>query len=271
MTGITKDQISFFAKFLQEQSGYHLVDDKVYLLEARLKTIMKIDQLPDISAIVKALAKDPAGQIAEHVVEVMTINETFFFRDQSPFESFEKDILPVLADWGKTRPIRIWSAACSTGQEPYSLAIVIEENRHKYPAFQYEIIASDINNRILAKARHGLFTELEVNRGLPEKYRTKYFRKDGSQWQVGDDIRRHVHFKFHNLKEDYAGLGLFDFVLLRNVLIYFDAELKENILSKVEKVMRKDGYLMLGAAEGIHNMKSPFTRCLYTKNTYRRG
>lgn len=270
MTGITKEQISFFAKFLQEQSGYHLVDDKVYLLEARLKTILKIDQLPDIGAIVNALVKNPAGQIAEHVVEVMTINETFFFRDTSPFESFENDILPVLAEWGKIRPVRIWSAACSTGQEPYSLAIVIEENRYKYPNFQYEIVASDINNRILAKARHGLFTELEVNRGLPEKYRAKYFKKDGSHWQISDDIRRHIHFKHHNLKENFTGLGLFDFVLLRNVLIYFDAPLKDAILTKVEKVMRKDGYLMLGAAEGVHNLRNLFTRCPHTKNTYRR-
>lgn len=268
-TALTKDQIQFFAKFLKEHSGYHLTDDKAYLLESRLKTVISVDNLPDVNAIIQTLVRDPMGKVAEHVVEVMTINETFFFRDQSPFEAFEKEILPVLAERGKTRPIRIWSAACSTGQEPYSLAIIIEEHRGKYPHLQYEIVASDINNRILAKARQGLFSDLEVNRGLPPKYRDKYFTKDGSQWSINDTIRKHINFKYHNLKADYIGLGSFDLVLLRNVLIYFDATLKENILSKIEKVMRKDGYLMLGAAEGIHDPKHYFVRCPRTKNTYR--
>lgn len=269
MLTVTKEQMPFFVKFLQERSGYHLTDDKKYLLESRLRTVLDVDKISDVDAIIQAINKNPNGPIAEHVIEVMTINETFFFRDNSPFESFEKEILPVLAEWGKTRPIRIWSAACSTGQEPYSLTMILEENKHKYPHLTYEIIASDINNRILAKARQGIYSDLEVNRGLPPKYRDKYFTKDGSQWQVNENIRRHVQFKYVNLKGDYTSLGTFDLVLLRNVLIYFDAALKEQILSKVERTLRKDGYLILGAAEGIHDPNHYFVRCPHTKGAYR--
>lgn len=269
MLTVTNEQLPFFVKFLQERSGYHLTEDKKYLLESRLRTVLDVDRLSDVSAIIQAVTKDPNGSIAEHVIEVMTINETFFFRDNSPFESFEKEIMPMLAEWGKSRPVRIWSAACSTGQEPYSLAMILEENKHKYPHLNYEIVASDINNRILAKARQGLYSDLEVNRGLPQKYRDKYFVKDGTHWQINDAIRKHIQFKYLNLKGDFAGLGTFDFVLLRNVLIYFEATLKEQILSKVERVLRKDGYLMLGAAEGIHDPNHYFMRCPNTKNAYR--
>ena len=206
--------------------------------------------LPDV---VTELQKDPSGEMAVCVIEAMTVNETFFFRDTRPFEVLENNILPELMKVSGGNKIRIWSAASSTGQEPYSIAMVLEENRHKYPQLNYEIIASDINLTVLAKARQGIYNNLEVHRGLPEKYRDKYFKKDGSQWKVEDVIHNKITFQQLNLREHYNLAGPFDFVLLRNVLIYFDREMKEKIIGKIAALMRSKAMLMLGAVECIYS------------------
>ncbi|MFA5593274.1 MAG: protein-glutamate O-methyltransferase CheR [Micavibrio sp.] len=268
MIDFTNEQFEFFIQFLQKQSGYKLTEDKKYLLDSRLSSVLDAHKPQDIDALIKELKKDPGGAMASRVIEAMTINETFFFRDQHPFESFEKDILPQLAEWGKVRPVRIWSAACSTGQEPYSIAMILEENKHEYPHLRYEIIATDINRQVLEKAKAGIFSVREVTRGLPEKYKDKYFVPNGTQWQITEDIRKQVQYKYLNLQDDFTGIGQFDVILLRNVLIYFDYELKEKVLSKIAKTIRKDGYLILGAAEGIHDPKHYFARSQNVKNVY---
>lgn len=268
----TDEQLAFFGKFLKENSGYHLVSDKRYLLESRLKTVLELYKMSSYEEVINALKKDPRGQIAESVIEVMTINETFFFRDDTPFEVFKDKIIPRLIEEAKGRPIKIWSAACSTGQEPYSIAIVMEEYKKKTPSLSYEVYASDINNRILAKARQGDYTLLEVGRGLPEDYKNKYFTPDGTHWHINEDIRKKVVFRQHNLRDKFDGVGgPFDIVFLRNVLIYFEQDLKDQILDKTAKVMRPGGYLFLGAAENVYNPELGYKRDPDLKNVYING
>ena len=259
----------FFTDFLKKTSGYHLTAEKKYLLEARLGDVLKHHGFRDIKSLIQALRTDIGGKLSEGVVEAMTVNETFFFRDKSPFETIEQKILPKLAEKKENKPFRIWSAACSTGQEPYSLALIIEENRFKYPNITYEIIATDINRRVLEQAKKGMFTELEVNRGLPEQYRDKYFSKEGSRWALSEKVRNHIQFQYLNLNESYNVPGMFDLVLLRNVLIYFNEADKEKILRNVSYKMHRDAYLLLGAAEGIYDPEHYFQRCNEIKGLYR--
>lgn len=257
----TPDQITFFRTFLQEQSGYHLVPGKEYLLESRLKLVISAHKLNSFQDIIEAIKRAPHGDIAVDTIEAMTVNETFFFRDDAPFKHFTDKIIPILAEWGKTRPIKIWSAACSTGQEPYSIAIGLEESKVKYPHLKYEIMASDINNRILTKARHGVYSNMEVARGVPDNYKRKYFTQTHDTWRISDTIRNSVTFFHHNLKANPQMFrGPYDLVFLRNVLIYFDMDLKKDVLRRVAETMRTDAYMVLGVAENIYDPSLPLKR-----------
>ncbi len=260
-TAFTPDQIQFFQGFLQNNSGYHLVPGKEYLLESRLKLVLTAHNLSTYQDLMDSIKRSPHGDIAVDTIEAMTVNETFFFRDDAPFKHFTDKIIPVLAEWGKTRPLRIWSAACSTGQEPYSIAIGLEESKLKYPHLKYEILASDINNRILTKARHGTYSNMEVTRGVPDSYKRKYFTNTQDQWRINDSIRNSVTFFHHNLKTDPKLFkGPFDLVFLRNVLIYFDTDLKKDVLRRVAETMRSDAYMVLGVAENIYDSTLPLRR-----------
>ena len=266
---MTDKSFSFLADFLKKNSGYYLQPEKRYLLEARLESVLKNHKFSDAEKLVEVLHRDPHGHIGNDVIEAMTVNETFFFRDQSPFERFEKELLPRLIEAAENRPFRIWSAACSTGQEPYSLAMILEDQKKRYPTLSYEIIATDINNTVLARARKGVFSDLEINRGLPGYYRDKFFNRREGTWTILQGIRNKITFRQLNLREPFNVPGHFDFVLLRNVLIYFDAELKESVLQKVSRVLRPEGYLLLGAAEGIYDPEHYFQRCSEVKGLYR--
>lgn len=263
---IDTQTFQFLAKFLKETSGYNLTEDKKYLLASRLEPVLATKECT-LAEMLRELQKNQHGDMAVCVIEAMTVNETFFFRDSKPFETFEKHILPELAE--HKRKIRIWSAASSTGQEPYSIAMILEEKKAQYPALNYEIIASDINNTVLAKARSGIYSNLEVHRGLPDNYRQKYFKQDGSQWKIADIIHSKITFQQLNLRKQYNLSGLFDFVLLRNVLIYFDAPMKEEILNKISALMQPAALLMLGTAEGIYGAASNFQRCKKIDGLYR--
>lgn len=260
----------FYVDFLKKNSGYNLLEDKKYLLEARLNEVLSISSFNSINEITDALKSNPYGDLANDVIEAMTVNETFFFRDTTPYTVFENEILPILAEASKGRKVNIWSAACSTGQEPYSIAMVLEQKKHLYPGFTYEITATDINSRVLAKARRGIFSNLEIYRGLTDFYRDKFFKQDGSQWKIDDALKRNIVFSTFNLKKPLYEFGKkFDFVLLRNVLIYFDSELKKNVLDNVAHVLLPGGHLMLGAPENAdgHNSfeKSPSLNCLFKR------
>jgi chemotaxis protein methyltransferase CheR len=255
---VTPADYQFLQKLLKERSGLDLSADKQYLVESRLFPIARKLDLPGISELVlkiKAGAEDVIGQ----VVEAMTTNETFFFRDKIPFDHLRDTILPtLLRERAGRRTLRIWSAACSTGQEPYSIAMCLKEYGIDLGGWRIEIVATDLSQGVLEKSRAGMFSQFEVQRGLPIQLLVKYFRQIGDMWQINADIRAMVQFRQLNLLHDIAHLGLFDVVFCRNVMIYFDQDTKSMIFKRLARVTANDGYLVLGAAETVVGLTDAF-------------
>jgi chemotaxis protein methyltransferase CheR len=255
---VTPADYQFLQKLLKERSGLDLSADKQYLVESRLFPIARKLDLPGISELVlkiKAGAEDVIGQ----VVEAMTTNETFFFRDKIPFDHLRDTILPtLLRERAGRRTLRIWSAACSTGQEPYSIAMCLKEYGIDLGGWRIEIVATDLSQGVLEKSRAGMFSQFEVQRGLPIQLLVKYFRQIGDMWQINADIRAMVQFRQLNLLHDIAHLGVFDVVFCRNVMIYFDQDTKSMIFKRLARVTANDGYLVLGAAETVVGLTDAF-------------
>jgi len=214
--------------------------------------------------------------LVTEVAEAMTTNESFFFRDKLPFEHFRNVIMPVLlAARPLRRPIRIWCAAAATGQEPYSLAMSLKEMGEKVTGREIEIVATEFSTQVLEKAKTGLFSQFEVQRGLPIRLLIKYFAQLGDTWQINPDVRAMVQFRSFNLLHDFAPLGRFDLVFCRNVLIYFDQETKTQVLDRMARITEPDGYLVLGAAETVVGLTESFRplpehRGLYVPNPQRK-
>ena len=238
-----------FVAMLKSKSGIDLGPDKAYLLQSRLSVVAGSAGFADVPTLMSTLRRAPTPILIESVVDAMTTNETFFFRDNTPFDQFKQKVLPRLAEARAGRPIRIWCAACSTGQEPYSLRMLLEEERAKYPKLNVEILGTDLSDRCLAKARTGLYSQFEVQRGLPVQLLVKHFDKVGDAFQVKPMLRQAVTWKRLNLLDSFRTLGRFDVVFLRNVLIYFDKPTKTQVLEAVADLMSDDGALFLGAAE----------------------
>jgi chemotaxis protein methyltransferase CheR len=270
---VTPLEYDFLRRALKERSGLVLSADKQYLVESRLLPIARKAGFRNLGELVAALKRGDAEALMTAVVEAMTTNETFFFRDKTPFENFRSVVLPALfASRRGGRTIRIWSAAASTGQEPYSLAMVLKEIEASLAGRQVEIIASDLASQVLEKARAGIYSQFEVQRGLPIQLLIKYFSKVGDMWQIAPEIRAMVKFKQLNLLADFVPLGTFDLVFCRNVLIYFDQETKISVLNRLGRVTADDGYLVLGAAETVVGLTDTFrtlpeVRGLYVPNT----
>jgi len=257
--------------FLKARSGLALSPDKRYLVDSRLASVCTRFKLDNLSRLVAEIRSGRSIAVEKAVIEAMTTNETFFFRDKTPFDLFQDVLLPrYLKERAASRRLRIWCAAASTGQEPYSLAMILSEAASRMPGWQTEIIATDISTEVLEKARAGIYNQFEVQRGLPIKLLVKYFTQVGDQWQISPQIRSMVDFRYLNLIENFGRLGPFDIVYCRNVLIYFDAPTKADVLGRIANVMAPDGALLLGASEtvlGITNVLSldPAYRGLYTK------
>ncbi|NDY41831.1 protein-glutamate O-methyltransferase CheR [Dissulfurirhabdus thermomarina] len=247
---MTPEQFSFFADLVKAGSGIALNPGKEYLLESRLNELARSLGLDGLDELYRKARHEMTPSLKEAVVEAMTTNETYFFRDQHPFEALRKEILPGILDRNRPgRRLRIWSAACSTGQEPYSIAMVLREHFPETAAWHVEILATDISARALEKGRAGRFTQVEVNRGLPVTYLLKYFKQDGAFWIADEALRKLVRFQQRNLLEPFASLGAFDVVFCRYVLIYFDTETKKAILDRLARALRPGGVLFLGATE----------------------
>ena len=243
--------------FLLKSSGLSLDRDKQYLVEARLMPVARQAGLASLNELISQIETDRA--LAKKVTEAMTINETFFFRDRQPFEGFRKAILPeLLKSRAKTRRLRIWSAACSTGQEPYSLAMILDEEARALMGWTVEIVATDIADSVLKKAREGAYTHFEVQRGMPMPHLVRYFTKRKDHWTVNQTIKARVDFRQQNLMADFSHLGVFDAIFCRNVLIYFAPEQKRDVLSRVARCLAPDGYLVLGAAESVIGYSAEF-------------
>lgn len=265
-TSISTEEFNYIRKVLREHSAIVLDEGKAYLAEARLGPLVRQEGLETLSELVGTLQKLPYGRLHTQVVEALATNETSFFRDSAPFESLRKIVIPNLIEArGATRAIRIWSAACSTGQEPYSLAMLLREHFLALDSWNVEIIATDLSNDVLERAREGRYSQLEINRGLPAPMLVKYFAKDGTGWRIKDEIRSMVTFRQLNLVENWPALQEMDVVLLRNVLIYFDLETRKLIYKRLHRVIRPDGYLLLGGGETPSHLDERFKRVQYEK------
>jgi chemotaxis protein methyltransferase CheR len=256
---MTPEDFDWLRGFLKERSGLALSAEKQYLVDTRLAPVIRAKGLANIGALVRAMRSNPHSDLATLVLETMTTNESLFFRDKVPFENFRNVIAPALREArAKERKVRIWCAACSAGQEPYSLAIAIREHR-LFPAdWGIEIVATDLCSAMLERARQGLYTQFEVQRGLPIQLLVKYFAKVGDGWQVNSAIRAMVSYSRFNLLEPYGRLGRFDVVFCRNVLIYFDIATKIDVLTRLARQIAPDGYLSLGAAETVIGLTQAF-------------
>jgi chemotaxis protein methyltransferase CheR len=256
---VTPLEYDFLRRSLKERSGLVLSADKQYLVESRLLPIARKAGLASLSELVATLRRSDSEGLMTAVVEAMTTNETFFFRDKVPFENFRTAILPaLLAARREQRSIRIWSAAASTGQEPYSLAMTLKELADSLAGWRIEIIATDLATSVLQKAQHGIYSQFEVQRGLPIAFLIKYFSKAGDMWQIAPELRAMVKFCQLNLLADFSALGPFDLIFCRNVLIYFDQETKTDLLNRLGRLAADDGYLVLGAAETVVGLTERF-------------
>ncbi len=243
--------------FLLKSSGLALEREKQYLVEARLTPVIQQAGLSGLGELVARVERDRA--LGRRVTEAMTVNETFFFRDRQPFEGFRGVILPeLLKARATTRRIRIWSAACSTGQEPYSLAMILDEEARRLIGWTVEIIATDIAESVLKKAKEGVYSHFEAQRGVPMTHLVRYFTKRKDQWALNQNIRARVDFRQQNLMSDFSHLGQFDVIFCRNVLIYFAPEQKRDVLRRVAQRLAPDGYLVLGAAESAIGYSNEF-------------
>jgi chemotaxis protein methyltransferase CheR len=256
---VTPADYEFLRKLLKERSGLVLSADKHYLVESRLLPIARRHGLLNLSRLVAKLKGADAEALTVEVVEAMTTNESLFFRDKTPFDQFRDIIMPALfTARAATRRIRIWCAAASTGQEPYTLAICLKEMGRELKGWQIDIVATDLSTEVLEKARSGIYSQFEVQRGLPVLMLIKYFSQVGEMWQIAPEIRSMVKFQPFNLLHDFSSLGPFDVVFCRNVLIYFDQETKIDVLNRIDAVMERDGFLALGGAETVVGLTSAF-------------
>jgi len=251
----------YLRKLLKDNSGLDLSADKQYLIESRLLPLARKSGLSSIGDLVQKL-KGGSSAFTAQVVEAMTTNETFFFRDKVPFDHFRDSIMPeILKARASRKSVRIWCAAGSTGQEPYSLAMCLKEMGAALNGWRVEILATDLSQEVLEKSKSGLYSQFEVQRGLPIQMLVKYFKQSGDIWQLNADIRAMVQHRQLNLLHDFSQLGVFDVIFCRNVLIYFDQETKINIFSRLARAMEPDGFLVLGAAEtvvGLTDVFKPF-------------
>ncbi len=248
----------FLRKLLKERSGLVLSADKQYLVESRLTPLARKAGIGSLGELVGKL-KGANEKLVVDVVEAMTTNESFFYRDKIPFDHFQQAIMPgLMAARAKERRIRIWCAAASTGQEPYSLAMCVKEMKDRLAGWRVEILGTDLSLEVLEKAKAGVYSQFEVQRGLPIQMLVKYFTQTGDTWQIAPDIRAMVQYRPLNLLNDFSSLGRFDAVFCRNVLIYFDQDTKIGVLNRIARMLEPDGYLVLGAAETVVGLTDAF-------------
>ncbi len=250
----------FISGLLKKRSGLALTPDKVYLLESRLTPIARANNCADITAFIAQMRVNPNEKVIAEVIDAMTTNESMFFRDQKPFDQLRQFILPRFKEKnGVVGKMRIWSAACSNGQEPYSVAMCLGEESVKMPGYTYEILGTDISPRVLEKAKQGIYTQFEIQRGLPIMLMLKYFKQlPDNTWQANDQLRSTVSYRYANLLEPFLGMGMFDLILCRNVLIYFDEPTKRDIVDRMARILNPGGILMLGSTESLMGVTNMF-------------
>lgn len=255
---MTPQEFEFVAALLKRRSGLVLTYDKVYLLTSRIAPLIRKLNVPSQEALVANLRKgDRAAEDA--LVEAMTTNETYFFRDPNVFDQFKATILPqMLKARAGSKRLRVWSAASSSGQEAYSLALMLKEEFAKTPGWTSQILGTDLSDEMVERAKQGIYTHFEIQRGLPVKYLVSNFEDMKGSWRIKADVRAMAQFRKFNLLDDFISLGTFDIVFCRNVLIYFDPPTKGQILGRIAKLLPDDGVLYLGGAESVLGVSDAF-------------
>lgn len=269
--GLEYREFEYLRQFLAQHSAIVLDAEKDYIAESRLTTLAYREGMASAQDLLSRIRQASFCDLHRKVLDAMLNNETWFFRDLLPFEALLQVIFPeLLADRTSTRRLSIWSAASSSGQEAYSIAMLIADQFGGLPGWDVSIIGTDLSTAILERARSGRYSQLEVNRGLPAKYLAKYFTRDGSDWVLSPAIRDMVEFRPMNLTVPWSDLPRFDIVFFRNVLIYFEVEKKREIFGRLFSSMKPDGYLLLGAAETTYGLSESFVRVAWDKTAYYR-
>jgi len=264
-------EFDYLCKFVHQESAIIIDPGKEYLVESRLTPLAYEEGMTSVQKLLERLRGESANGLHRKVLDAMTNNETIFFRDALPFRALSKAIIPELLEKrASERKLTFWSAAASSGQEAYSLAMLVNEDFAGLPGWNVSILGTDISAAILARARQGRYSQLEVNRGLPAKCLVKYFVRDGIEWQISEQIRKQVEFREMNLAEPWPALPKFDVIFLRNVLIYFSVEKKKEILRQARSLLREDGLLFLGTAETTLNLDEAFERMPWESTSYYR-
>ncbi|MFP4257415.1 MAG: CheR family methyltransferase [Desulfovermiculus sp.] len=274
MASITSQEFKTLARYIYSIAGIYLDDSKGYLIESRLNPLLVAFQLSSFSELYYRAKSDASGELEKHIIDAISTNETFFFRDTAPFDLLKFKILPELIDAkkvhkpaGKT-PISIWSAACSTGQEVYSIAMSLIEVLPNNSTYEISIFGSDISQQAITQASYGQYNKLEVSRGLPPDYLQKYFQASDGGWRVKDFIRSMASFKVMNLMHPFGAIGPFDIVFCRNVAIYFSLADKKKLFARIARTMRPNGYLIIGGSETLSGLAPQFAGRHYLRGMY---
>lgn len=260
---LSQSEFNVFRQFLEDKSGIVLGDNKQYLVTSRLKKLQDDHGIKSLTELMARIQAQPRGALQEQVVDAMTTNETLWFRDIFPFEVMKNKVFPELFSKQPGQRLRIWSAACSSGQEPYSLSMTVDEYDKANLAqgkAGVQIVATDLSPSMLQACKEGEYDSLAIARGLsPERLKNYFDKTPAGLWKVKPAIKNRVEFRALNLLDSYAGLGKFDVVFCRNVLIYFSAEAKKDILTRIHASLKPGGYLVLGASEALNGLPDLYT------------
>lgn len=276
--GLTPEDFQLLRNFIEKQCGLQVGEEKSYLIESRLSQIMLEAGCEDYRGLYLKASEPASGPLREKIIDAITTHETFWFRDERPWKIFREVVLPEFIEAlrsGKKQKIRIWCAACSTGQEPYSLAMLIDQHLTNsglgsITPSNFEILATDISAGTLMLAKNGRYNQLEMSRGIDNFFKTKYFTQTGSVWTINDFIRSRITYKKFNLQDSLAGLGTFDFILCRNVIIYFSEQFKKDLLHRFAGIMAPKAFFFLGSSESLLGYSNSFDICDHNGAIYYR-
>ncbi|MFC1516725.1 CheR family methyltransferase [Thermodesulfobacteriota bacterium] len=271
---ISIDEFRLIRDYIEKNCGIHLTDDKTYLIHSRLTTLMVENGCGSFTELYQKSRADETHALRDKIVEAITTNETFWFRDSSPFHILDEELLRQYVREiasGKRWKVRIWCSACSTGQEPYSIAMTVLEFARKQNRLKpehFEIVGTDISTTVLYLAMAGRYDNFAMSRGLPEDLKNRYFTQDGNVWAISSEVQKMVTFKKLNLQEAFSSFGKQDIIFCRNVLFYFSDEFKKDILRRIAEILRPGGYLFLGASESIFNYTREYEMLRHTMGLY---
>lgn len=258
--------MSWLCKMIRDKSGIVLGEDKLYLLDSRLTPLAEKNHFCSIGDLITALRRVEWSPLHGQVIEAMTTNETYFFRDVAPFDALRDKLIPDLMEKrAQDKRLHMWCGAASTGQEAYSIMMTIREHFPALQSWDVKLLATDLSTKVITRCKAARYTQQEVERGLPSTALNRFFTKVGNEWEAKDTIRANIEFHELNLLDSWFNLGRFDIVFMRNVLIYFDVEVKRMLFGKIRKVLSPDGYLFLGGAESPLNLDNHFVRCPFER------